>query len=376
MSTTDLFIVGASTRAAAASALRAGFRPWCLDLFGDADLVRACPCRTVPLAGYAEAMMKLLDDGPPGPWMYTGGFENHPSVFALAKRRLWGNLGPVVERVREPSVFRDRMQAAGVPCLPRLSGDDAARWILKPRRGSGGLDVRRWEPGEPFDDKKYFLQEYISGDPVSAVYLADGRETRLLGVSFQMIGTPWLHAARPFQYAGSIGPFDIRGAFREGIERLGRDIAQAFPLRGLFGVDGITDGRNNWPIEVNPRYTASIEILERSTGRPYLADHAAVFDCSRTSPAASDQGSPGLHAKAILFAKHDIVFPKDGPWMAAFDHKLSDLDVPFADIPAPGQQICRGDPVLTLFARGHNGLDCERALRKIVRGLDRVLFRR
>ena len=43
MTNEHLLLFGASVRAAAFSALRAGLRPWCADLFGDADLQARCP---------------------------------------------------------------------------------------------------------------------------------------------------------------------------------------------------------------------------------------------------------------------------------------------------------------------------------------------
>ena len=45
----NLILFGASTRAAAFSALRAGLRPWCADLFADADLQAHCPAMRLPV---------------------------------------------------------------------------------------------------------------------------------------------------------------------------------------------------------------------------------------------------------------------------------------------------------------------------------------
>src|SRR5436305_1386644 len=88
-----VLIVGASARAAAASAVRAGLRPWCLDLFADLDLQQLAPVRPIPPGGYPHALADLLPQGPPGPWMYTGALENHPRLIErLARDRpLWGN---------------------------------------------------------------------------------------------------------------------------------------------------------------------------------------------------------------------------------------------------------------------------------------------
>ena len=82
-----VLIVGASARAAAASALRAGLDPWCADLFADADLRALVPDSIrCPAGQYPSALTELLRDAPAGPLMYTGGLENHPNlVWRLAK---------------------------------------------------------------------------------------------------------------------------------------------------------------------------------------------------------------------------------------------------------------------------------------------------
>src|SRR4051794_30449688 len=97
-----LLIAGASVRAAAASALRAGYAPWCVDLFGDADLERACPVRVVPLKRYPDALVAALAEGPPGPWMYTGAIENRPDLIECVDRPLLGNPADIVRAVRDP----------------------------------------------------------------------------------------------------------------------------------------------------------------------------------------------------------------------------------------------------------------------------------
>src|SRR6516162_6995898 len=92
-----LLIVGASARAAAFSALRAGLRPTCADLFADADLRARCPVRCVEVKDYPRGLLDLPELLTPGPWMYTGALENRPDlVEAMSRRRpLWGNPAPV-----------------------------------------------------------------------------------------------------------------------------------------------------------------------------------------------------------------------------------------------------------------------------------------
>src|SRR6478672_5850672 len=89
-----LLLIGASVRAAAFSALRAGFSPWCADLFGDLDLRQRCPCEVLPAARYPDGFFDLLKVAPAGPVVYTGALENaRPLLNRLGKKwTIWGNV--------------------------------------------------------------------------------------------------------------------------------------------------------------------------------------------------------------------------------------------------------------------------------------------
>src|SRR5689334_16729172 len=114
-----LLIVGASARAAAFSALRAGLRPVCADLFADADLRARCTAWRVGPKDYPRGFLDVPALDSPGPWLYAGGLENRPDlVEAMARRRqpLWGNPAAVLRRVRSPFEVRAVLRAAGLPC--------------------------------------------------------------------------------------------------------------------------------------------------------------------------------------------------------------------------------------------------------------------
>ena len=109
MANSDKFLIlGASTRAAAFSALRAGLTPWCADLFADADLHMRCHVERVIPHEYPQCFVKLAENAPAGPWMYTGALENHPAIVERIGRRrpLWG--------------FRSPQRAAGDLLQPSL----------------------------------------------------------------------------------------------------------------------------------------------------------------------------------------------------------------------------------------------------------------
>src|SRR5687767_7079098 len=109
-----LLILGASARAAAWSARRAGFEPSAGDLFTDEDL-RAC-CPAWRCERYPRDFEQIAAEAPPGPWIYTGGLENHPRLVdrIAARRPLFGNPGDVLREARDPFRLAEVLAAAGI----------------------------------------------------------------------------------------------------------------------------------------------------------------------------------------------------------------------------------------------------------------------
>jgi predicted ATP-grasp superfamily ATP-dependent carboligase len=380
VSSSTVILLGASVRALAGSALRAGLSPHGIDCFADTDLLACCPATRLAGAdpgGFLDA----LTQAPPGPWMFTGGLENSPALLErMAEQRpLWGIVGAPLRAVRSPALLTERLHRAGLP-VPRLHFDmerppEHGRWLLKPRRGAGGSGIRqyqRWTEIPPADRRRYFLQEQIGGVPVAAIYVGDGPRTRFLGLTMQLIGTRFLHAG-PFHYAGSVGPLALDPHLAGQLRRLGRLLGDRGRLRGLFGVDGILQSGTFWPVEVNPRYTASVEVLEFALGQPLLALHRAVFERDAPAPVGFPVAGPCV-GKAILCAPHDIIFPPDGPWSASRDRPPVPTRLPpFADIPAAGQLIPEGRPVLSVLVTGATIEDCLAGLQQGARAVLDVL---
>jgi predicted ATP-grasp superfamily ATP-dependent carboligase len=372
-----LLIVGASVRAAAFSALRAGWQPWCVDLFADGDLEQIGPAARVPPSDYPRGVVRLLDEGPPGPWMYTGALENRPALLSrLARTRpLWGNSGPTVRRVRRPQEVARCLAAAGLPC-PRLGladGEATGRWVVKPLASAGGAGINFWTRKDGPPPRGTYLQQFIEGEAVAAAYLGDGQAAALLGVTRQLVGEAWLYAA-PFQYCGSIGPLALDAATVKAFADLGNALARDFGLRGLFGVDCVLQGCVPYPVEVNPRYTASIEVLEQATGLSALHLHGLAF--TQGDRPGSWHGHPQQVAgKVYLYAQDDLVVPAQGPWLETLDQPATGWR-DFADIPHEGERIECGQPIMTLLARAGSDSSCQALLRERAEALDRWLFAR
>lgn len=361
---TPLIIIGASTRAAATSARRAGLEPWCADLFADADLERIATVRKIPPEVYPHGLLDALADAPPGPAMYTGALENRPDLIAKIDRPLWGNSAEVLRAVRSPRDWTTCLQARALPC-PAFAEEPTStgRWLLKPRKSAAGFGIQEYA-GQPFEARTHFLQERMDGVPCSAVFHASDAGVIFLGATEQLIGAPWLNA-NGFHYVGSIGPLFLGAQVVQSWRDLGVALVAAFHLRGLFGVDAILRDGVPWPVEINPRYTASVEILERSGRKPLMLGAAGT---------ARPWFSGEKWGKAILFARATFAFPAEGPWLDALKDGVNLDEVEYADIPHAGEIIERGRPVLTIFASAPFVEECRAKLQEKAQALDRRLW--
>jgi predicted ATP-grasp superfamily ATP-dependent carboligase len=377
-SSRDIIILGASVRAAAFSALRAGLRPWCADLFADQDLRDRCSTLSVPSGAYPEGFEAISENAPPGPWMYTGGLENHPTLIQRisGKRSLWGNKGQGLALARRPLFLEEMFRANGI-CFPRsfISSDrlpQTGRWLAKSLQGAGGTGIHFVsEPGRGRAKQVYF-QQFIEGIPCSAVFAGFESDACFLGATRQLVGERWLNAG-PFHYCGSAGPLKLDPVVKTSLEKVGNLVHRYCGLRGLFGVDFVLADSIPWPVEINPRYTASVEILEYALGIRALALHRSAFNNEGFISHDSVSGQR-LVGKAILFAKSALEFPAEGPWTHSLTHPRSIEKMPdFADIPNARQMIEAGRPILTFLCQSASMQGCIDNLKQIARDLDHCL---
>jgi predicted ATP-grasp superfamily ATP-dependent carboligase len=124
-------------------------------------------------------------------------------------------------------------------------------------------------------------------------------------------------------------------------------VTENFEVRGLNGIDFIATNGVPWPIEVNPRYSASMELLERAEAVSIFQVHEQA--CRGSLPVIGARRSAQVHGKAVVFARRNIVMRDTREWMD---------DTSLADIPHPGERILRGRPICTVFASGDDAHSC------------------
>jgi predicted ATP-grasp superfamily ATP-dependent carboligase len=396
-----VLVVGVSTRAAADSAARAGFDVTAIDAFGDLDHHRSVDVRSIPrnfgAPFSARAAARAAGTIDCDAVVYLSNFENHPrAVSALANgRELWGNAPPILRRVRDPGllaralrrrgcatpdVFLERDAAsigAGHPCND--AGDlqhplpGRTKWLVKPLASGGGHRIRPYADercattgarGDALVPRGCYLQELIDGIPGSVVFVAAGGRAVPLGVSRQLVGEA-AFGATAYRYCGNILAAHTDWDDSSIVNRaatLARAVAEEFGVVGVNGIDFVVRDGVPLAIEVNPRWSASMELVERAHGFSVFEAHAAacVRDVLPTVDLTQARPGAGAVGKAVIFARRDVVVGDTMRWLA---------DGTVRDIPYPGERIPAGQPVCTVFADGRDTLSCRLELVRRAQGI-------
>ena len=377
--------MGISTRAAAESAARAGFAVTAIDAFGDLDQhpsVRGLSLRRdFNAAVSAPAMAHAAGTIECDAVAYLSNFENHPGAVSTlaAGRALWGNGPAVLRQVRDPIVLARTLHARGC-AVPKVvvehvsvgtaeavpdAESGCGHWLVKPLASGGGHRVRPWRRGARLP-RGCYGQELVDGTPGSVVFVAAGGRAVPLGVSRQLVGEHAFGAAG-YRYCGSIlaaagdAQFPRDEALVDAACALARAVAEEFGVVGVNGIDFVARDGVPYAIEVNPRWSASMELVERAYGLSVFGAHAAAcvagalpeFDLARARRAG------GAAGKAVVFARRDVVAGDTRAWLRG---DAAGAAATVRDIPHPGERIRAGRPVCTVFAAGPDAAACHDAL--------------
>ena len=383
-----LIIIGASARAAAQSAIRAGYQPWCIDLFADRDLQAIAPVRRCPRDQWPQGVMELMQDAPPGPVLLTGAMENHIEVVRALERERELLTGPssAMEMLRSPRAAYQALMSylqngckaldwrEGIDSAPALHWDDdlalqlpdrwqqyitrqatqSASFLIKPRDAAGGRGIRLWSSGDEIGSGEY-VQQVVRGRSLSATFCARDGMATLLGITEQLVGDVAFGAPTRFSYTGSLFPSAVSEDVRLQFQCAGRAMAQWSKYRGVFGLDVMlpdADAQADRPlnegrihiVDINPRYPASTELIERAL--------PGLHVLGSSEPSTQIEPTNGrCYGKAIVYAKHHC------QWASG----LANDDV--ADRPGDGEEIEVGQPICTVFAEAATRDGCLAGLR-------------
>lgn len=365
---TRVLVLAVSARSVSESAARAGYVTQAIDAFGDLDQLSHTPTvalsreRGIPWSARAAAVAAR---GSRCDFVtYGAGFENHPGVVsALATiAPVVGNPPAVLRRARDPLEVSRVLAARGF-CVPAITDTPPAssrgtrdlsrrRWLRKPVESGGGSRISNWRTGVPLAPRM-ILQERIPGVPGSVVFAADGRRIVPLAISTQLIGDARFGASG-YRYAGNILDHAASRPLVDAAVALARAATEELGLVGVNGIDFVARDDVPWPVEINPRYSASMELAERGYGVSIFDAH--VRACRGELPPfdlAGARRSGAVLGKAVLYARRTVTLGDTARW-------LDDRNV--RDVPHPDETIPKGRPICTIFARAESAAACELAL--------------
>lgn len=419
-----ILIVGGSTRAAADSVRRAGAHPICADMFADLDLRQSAD--VIPVRQYPHSLpddvKRVRADG----WFYTGALENQPEIIAGIQAQN-ANCGPLLgtspdalRLVRDPHWLIEKLRDAGIQALNvRASANPPepdGNWLQKPLASAGGRSIRIWDRDAariPFAEPCYF-QQRITGQGLSSIFYVEANHIEWLGGASELQCEQSSRAPSSFAYCGSCGPLHrinfhfekslnrqermrvrsrrhgaadsknrsqsrllvvgsaaFQSNLQNQLDKIARALVDNVPgLRGLVGLDFRLNNGTVWLTEANPRFTASIEVLEFALGRSLIFGRNTVELQSTRPPDPS--ASPRVVAKQILYAQDRLTVGD----LSRFIRSLNPWQIPaIADIPMPDSVVEAGWPICTVFAAAASSEQVRQQLDERVRSIQSLLSR-
>lgn len=359
-----LGLVGYSTRALAEAAADLGFGVSAVDAFCDQDLADIAQCQRARHwpHGIIACARNVGCDG----WLLAGGMENHGRIVAelaaqgrvlgpsrvqlasLRSVRFWRELAESVPGLRFPARF-----SAPVNQGSRVS-------LFKPRRSSGGMLVSPWRADvDTAPLPRGYWQEFIAGRVLGVTTLVTAESASFLGATESLSADQW-PGPQPFIYRGSLGPVELAPHQRTVLEEMAARVGERLSYRGYLQADLIEDAVGQlWLLELNPRWTAGMEILHLCAAehaQSPLAAHLRALGVPIAPVVPSRSKSPAMLAKAILYAPAELQLSREQQRMLQPLRQRQAYGQAgwwnIADVPAMGDAsslvIQTGQPILTL----------------------------
>jgi uncharacterized protein len=352
----SLLIAAVSGRALVQSARRAGFTPLVADFFADADTREiAHACRKLPGSikhGFRwrslYAALRALAERAPSPVLglvYGAGFEDRPELLTRIAEcwELLGTDAATVQHLKSPEHFFSELDRLGIDHPPTASAPPSRNipWLAKRRGGAGGSHIVPSRRARPAPNVYY--QQHIEGRAVSALFVANGGNARVLGFSEQWTAP---RARSPWRYGGAASPATISAQLRRHMSAAVQAISRSFPIKGLASADFLVSDGDPLLLEINPRPGATLDIFDRGA-KSLLRLHIEAAKNGPLPPRALTFSD--AMASAIVYAERGGLTPPDMEWPGWA-----------ADRPKPLEWIDKDRPICTVLARAPTAAQAKR----------------
>ena len=286
-----LCLFGASVRTAAESARLAGYEVYAVDRFGDRDTLAVSkqhlqmPDLTQvsedTYQAFRNSVVSLTNQMP---FLVVGGVRAserllkslplQPSGMQQLKAASQLRLIQILQEACCGTLFRIPVSwnLGDTNTLGSNLGErdfGSSPYLLKDLSDSGGLGVSWYQcgmiQGNSQIARSAVVQQWVPGRLYGSSFLSNGREVAILGTCqgrFTRIQD------LPFVYTGSRGPISVDALIREALLQVAERLIRRTGFRGIFNLDWVkAKSERPYLIEVNPRWSGAVEILEMAWKR-------------------------------------------------------------------------------------------------------------
>lgn len=412
----SVVLIGSSVRSMAQACRRilrscSSINLWAIDQFADHDCVSIVDkVSQLELGAVTLDLFTTAVQKDPANLLFLpgGGTENHPLILEqIAARYAWcGLVGEPLRSIRNPQIALAVAKDIGLNAPRTISHkthpnwqsfasqlEDLSKntdWLWKSADQGGGLGVSHVQSPE---ELKYlythsnagYLQQRIAGTPFGATIIISANgdcefigACRLLTASdrvtkieptpdtkvghVEVISSP--RGDYPYLFAGALGPAHLSDAVVSLLLAFARACWSEFGIRGWFQVDFILDAQDRaWVLEVNPRWSATMEIYERTSSISLITQHLDAWNIKKQAFTSALPNAAKLCWKDVVYATTDFL------WHELHQQRADALNQKYlqrygwpliADIPNGKQAFSKGMPIFSLIASANHASELAR----------------
>ncbi len=356
-----VLIAGFATRHVARSAADAGYEVHAIDAFCDQDL--SWITKSCRIFEDLESLQGLINDAckeiKPDFLVVTSGAEEINSSKPVS-----GNSKETAGRFSDKKKIQEFFEENSVR-VPAILPEGVYPVMLKPCRGAGGWRntiVNSQEEENDFrtlwPDTPYIRQEIIEGIPCSVSCIAAGGRAKAVSVNLQYLRGG--AGERAYGFAGAATPLTDPRSHE--LKKEAERIAALSGCTGSIGIDFILTEEGIYAIEINPRFQATLDIIEMSTGFNIFEAH--IKACRGILPEYVPEAKK-VAARRILFAERDLIVRDD----------LKKFHPLVSDIPRVNEEIEEGGAIISVYGEGPTPEDAESSLDKTIKEIARYISR-
>ncbi len=396
----NIIISAFSSRALVETAAQCDLNIYSFDYFGDQDLLKYAAdnfsIKKDSGSRYSpEKLAALIEDfADERPlelfyFVYASSWDNHPDLIKRIENMkniiLLGNNSRILKNLSakkglEKTFNLLQKTELKIPelifeqnnLIEKLENNKSGKnYLLKPLKSGGGKKIELLKDRKDYQKlskkllkeegrdwiKNYYFEEFIKGKIFSLQFAADGSQAKIISVTEQLINNK---GNSNFKYGGNI-LIKKKAAEIKVLKEAAQLLTKEYKLKGINGIDFIQKDEEIYFIELNPRFTAAVELLIPIYGCSLLKSYYAedISEISNFDYQKNYLNSDFKeYGKVIYYAQNDIIVLDD---LAKVNNNLQTArinfektDLQIKDIPKKGEKFNSGDPVCTLIINAEN----------------------